>query len=213
MPALAVQPYSKFYSSLRGGSAAAVAPREAPAKVSQDVRLKVTAAAQSRESDGHVPLVALGSSALNTLSVKPGERVKLTRVKPSPWWKPSPNELVGEVAAEDPEIADDSDAVRVSAGWMRAVNFREGELVTASAAVAADGPRTEHGYYRRRRYNPWMRMLVWQTLYGGRGYGYGHGYGYAHGGHGYGYGKRDHYGKRTTFGPSRGGYGGGWRRR
>jgi len=202
---------------LRGGSASTLAAP--PSTEAVKLRLSVmadrsppsTAAGEPRK----VPPVGLASAELDLLKLKPGDRVLLTKVKKSPWFAPSPDELVGEVT-EDIKAREGS--VRVPVGVMQAVNLRAGDGVVVTASTEAEaGTRQPMTYHHRRHYNPWMRMLIWQTMFGGRrsyGYGYGHGHG-GFGGYGHGYGqgfggRRGHYGgKRSTFGMS----GGGRRRR
>lgn len=181
---------------LRGGEVA----EPAATTLAPSRPLKVVAG-RPMQTQRRVPLVHLPQPELEALQLQTGQQVKLSKVKKSPFWAPSPNELVAEVA-EEPETSESS--VRVPAEVMQAIGLRAGDPVLATkaeVAVAGEPAAGQREVYRRRRYNPWMRVLLYQTMFGGRGYGYGYGgygygrgYGYGHGGRrGYGYGQRRGY--------------------
>ena len=184
---------------LRGGEVAAALP-PLDALATEPLQLQVAEGDESLPTSRaqQVPVVGLSSSAIESLKLRPGSRVQLSKVERPVWWAPSPTEMVGEVA----QVDEAGNSVQVPKAVMKAVDLRAGAAVLvmaqpeAEADAAAPYAGTRVDRYGRR--SGWMRALWWSYMIAPSRHardGHGYGYGYGHSGKSY-YGRRG-YGTRV----------------
>lgn len=186
--------------------------------------------AQPEEADN---LIKLPASAFESLGLKPGDAVRVRKMKKAAFWSSVPDQAIG-MAASEPEL---EAGVRVTAADMKMLQLQIGDDVLVAPAALPSSPRQVDGnssaaaatnqvgsdqfqrYLQQRRRHQWVRTAMWM-MWGRPHYGYGYGYGH---GRGYGYGRsygssrgRSYYGGRSAYGRGRrvgGRMGGGSRRR
>ena len=212
----------------RGGKAATLVPTQQLAEQAGDAPLALELPiASPGETSGEI---MLPTAAFESLELRPGDRVRIRKLKKAALWSSVPDMVVGEVAL-DPTL---QHGIRLTPSDMKMLALRVGEnvlvapMAPAPTPAAQDGKTYEEGvaagrleevdrYRQQRRRHGWMRAAMWM-MYGRPHVGYGYGYGYGHGG--YGYGRRSYtrpyYGGRSAYGRGRrvgGRMGGGGRRR
>ena len=199
---------------LRGGSVAA-APAKAPVASREELLpppgpLRLNLVEGSDAAVVTLPRVELSSANVETLQLKPGDRIRLHREAPrrsgfrNPFQRPVPDATLGEVG-EDAKLGDGE--VRMPAKAMTAMRLDVGDGVfivpvggPSSSASAGQAPVRRH---HRSFANEMFRYHLYRSMFAPRYYSYG---GYHSGGLGarrrasHGFYRRRSYGSRAFAG-------------